>query len=70
MLRRNRKGCQQGIHKFNVLKTFNGGENLMHLLQCQDCLRKFWGYGGDYGNPKWIHAVHQKVNMRGAQAFG
>jgi len=62
MLRRNKKGCEQGIHKFNVLETFNRGENLMQLLQCQDCQRKFLGYSGTYGNPKWIHLLSEKSN--------
>ena len=54
--------CEKGKHKFNVLKTFDGGEDMIQLLQCQDCQRKFWGYGGEYGNPKWVHAVSEKLN--------
>ena len=69
MLRKNRSGCEQGVHKFNVLETFNSGENLMQLLQCQDCQRKFWGFDGVYGNPKWVHVIYQKENMQGVQCF-
>jgi len=60
---RKRNKDQQCNHKFYVLKVFSGGEGLMQLLQCKICYRKFWGYAGTYGNPKWTHEVPQRPNL-------
>jgi len=59
---RKRNRDQQCNHSFYVLETFSSGEGLMQLLQCKICYRKFWGYAGTYGNPKWTHAVPEKLN--------
>jgi len=60
---------QQCNHSFYVLETFSSGEGMMQLLQCQICQRKFWGYGGFHGKPKWVHAVPEKVTPLAPSSF-
>jgi len=61
-LLKRKTGCEYENHKFYVLQVLTNNETLMQLLQCKVCNKKFFGYGGYYGQPKWVHEMPEKQN--------
>ena len=65
----NKKKKVEHSHSFYVLNTFEDGEVLFQLLQCRKCRKKFWGVGGDYGHPTWVHEITKKPNPLTTSSF-
>jgi len=51
-------------HHFQVLWSSKPelDRPITQLLFCQECNKKFWGFGGSIGKPEVLHEVHDNLN--------
>lgn len=46
-------------HKKIFMDTFATYPTLIQFMECLECGKQFWGFGGWYHEPNWIHEIKE-----------